>query len=99
MSNYYLKCKHFHDSQIEGPWCDIKRNVSGKSLDCSKCEKNPNVPKCGNCKHFAFGIPKSKCLKVRGEVIFNSDGEPDGYVDNLKVRDKQIGCSFYEKET
>lgn len=97
MSNYYLKCKHFHDSQIEGPWCDIKRNVSGNSLDCSKCQKNPNVPRCGNCKHFAFGTPKSKCLKVRGEIILDSEGEPDDYADNLKVREKQIGCSFYEE--
>lgn len=99
MGNYYSKCKHFHDNQIEGPWCDIKRNEPGKSLDCSKCENNLNIPRCESCKHFAVGVPKSKCLKVRGEIIFNSEGEPNGYVENLKVRDKQIGCSFYEEET
>lgn len=99
MSNYYLKCKLFYDSQIEGPLCYIQKNKPIRSFDCSKCEKNPNVPRCGNCKHFSYGIPKSKCLKVRGGVIFNSHGDPDGYIANLKVREKQIGCSFYEEET
>lgn len=97
MNDYYLKCKHFHDSQIEGPWCDIKRNQLGKTLDCSKCEKNPNVPRCGSCKHFSYGT-KHICLKVRGEIIFDSESQPDGYIENLKVRERQIGCSFYEEE-
>lgn len=50
------------------------------------------------CKHFSDGILKAKFLKIRGDIILDSDGEPDGYVENLKVRDKQIGCSFYEEE-
>lgn len=33
MNDYYLKCKHFHDSQIEGPWCDFNENNSGDDWD------------------------------------------------------------------
>lgn len=92
------RCNHFHDDQIQGPWCDLRSGMPDWSLDCSDCEKNHNIPRCGTCMHFMCGSPNGMCMKVRGEAIFDKDGCVEDYVEHMKVREEQISCNFYEKE-
>lgn len=83
------RCKYFHDDQIQGAWCKIKPLKMGERLDCSKCENNPEVPRCNTCVHFIHG----KCAKVRGDIIV--DGIIQDYTECMIVRDNQVACSFY----
>lgn len=90
------RCKYFHDDQIEGAWCEIKPRKLNKRLDCSKCENNPELPRCETCVHFMFGSPNCRCAKVRGDII--ADGVIQDYTENMKVRESQVACNFYTEE-
>ena len=48
--------------------------------------------------HFMCGSPNGRCMKVRGEAIFDKDGCVEDYVEHMKVREEQISCNFYEEE-
>lgn len=90
------KCKYFHDDQIQGAWCDIKPQKLGKRLDCSKCENNPEVPRCKDCVHFQYGSPYCRCAKVRGNIV--SDGLIQDYTEKMRVKENQVACCFYIEE-
>lgn len=90
------RCKYFHDDQIQGAWCEIKAPKMGEKLDCSKCENNPEVPRCEECVHFRYGKPYCRCAKVRGDII--SGGLIQDYIEYMKVRKKQVACSFFYRE-